>query len=1361
MTNELNKSQEFIKKLQLERTDYKYPSQVRTISKSLLQLSQGIYTEPERFVYELLQNAVDAFSDTGQSSLEIHIKVENDRFIFMHNGNPFSEIDVEGISDVGNGTKANDSKKIGYKGIGFKSVFMPSVSRVGVISGDFCFEFNKERAFYLMPEFPDDKPLTTDDIPWQVIPIDSPGLREECDNPGFNVITIVYTSEAQAIATKINELFSELQFLLFLRNDNVTIRFERNNQEVFCIRKVRQQSELPSIHIASLFRNEKEESKWMLFTKEIPVPPKVKTALEHDFNTPNKLKEAQDVELSFAVQIDGNKVVPVSNASVFTFLPTSYKGLRQPFLINANFITDAGRQQLHQESEWNKFIFEKIPELYLEFVSAFSRKYSNYTEVLPNIYPDNDTLVGVYRKALQPAFHSVAFVPNRDGDLLKIDDILIDKTGISKSVIPIGLFLRHVNSIWYTRFTNKSFVDDTSIIGCVLGSIKVFEDKHLSDLISDEAVASSISEQEDVRLINFLYERACGLLNESKSTNDSFKESLQHTPFLLDADCELRLPNDLVFPSSYQECDVAASNVPIINKTVFSAIKCEKGLVEWLHSLGVEDLSDMTFVDYLFEHPDYITVENAISVGRSLFETWKKENFLERKPYSDRIKEISFLAKDGNIYPISNLYLGSFYDPEDDMESVLPQKPELFLSDDYPENGSVEDWSYFMKKCGIGYKLGITERVYPESELMCDLLKDAVKSFSDYPHDYAGYLGFPNPIIDIKVKLGYISFIDYQKPDYTLDQSVFSKVLSQDRRGWETKERIWGPIKYWSKYRGEPPVDKPLMDLLPHSISSRYGSFLEYVLANEQKFPTSQGDSKCANEVFINSPSIMGIGSKYLPVLALSTTVHESWREILPFKQELSINDLLFVLGKLSEDESIDQAEKEDRVSAIYRLILERGQQESDVISEWAKSNKLLSRSGLFLPAKELTYITVDGFKDDGSRVYCERLGQGNFDKKIKLLKSFGVKVITQEDIVPKFENAVENDELKDKLVRKLQYVTILKQSSKKDAEEQRNEIYDRIKTSKFFKCSSIYLTYGKDEDTISKNTFSEGKAFYYTGNITVAKMEPLLAPLCRFLNIVGCESELMVILLTDDHHSLVEYLADKGYDIKGIAEPQLTNLSKEGRSDSLRKLDTHSAKIEYAEEANSSETPMPIVDSPGTVLHKGKLTPEERIQLNREARIAAKKYLENEMGYNCSGWDAENSRQIVYDVKCKEESIVVVVISSNESRLHLHPYAFAELMGNPQNLLLNYVDGKIYSLSFNEIFLDNPNVNLIFDADIITSKEFAFIANRYRTSQRTCFVVENPKFSISDQIKGFGLDEKKEGGDVFVDISLDVLFDF
>ena len=130
--------------------------------------------------------------------------------------------------------------------------------------------------------------------------------------------------------------------------------------------------------------------------------------------------------------------------------------------------------------------------------------------------------------------------------------------------------------------------------------------------------------------------------------------------------------------------------------------------------------------------------------------------------------------------------------------------------------------------------------------------------------------------------------------------------------------------------------------------------------------------------------------------------------------------------------------------------------------------------------------------------------------------------------------------------------------------------------------------------------------------------------------------------------------------------------------------------------------------------------------------------------------------------VKYKGRYITVVITSSIGRKLYLHPRLFAELMTNPNNLLLNYgYDRRIHRISFEETFKDNEDVNLIFDTNVITPSEFAYLANRYMHSKKTCFVIENINYSLSDQIKGFGLSEKKNDADVYTDISADDLFDF
>lgn len=49
----------------------------------------------------------------------------------------------------------------------------------------------------------------------------------------------------------------------------------------------------------------------------------------------------------------------------------------------------------------------------------------------------------------------------------------------------------------------------------------------------------------------------------------------------------------------------------------------------------------------------------------------------------------------------------------------------------------------------------------------------------------------------------------------------------------------------------------------------------------------------------------------------------------------------------------------------------------------------------------------------------------------------------------------------------------------------------------------------------------------------------------------------------------------------------------------------------------------------------------------------------------------------------------------------------------------------------------------------------------RYMYSKKTCFVIENITYSISDQIKGFGLNEKMSDSDVYTNIDTNELFDF
>ena len=123
---------------------------------SLRIIEREINRVKEAFIYELLQNA----DDYPQANKKVDVKIfttENE-FIFSHNGSPFKFNNVYALCNINDGDKQDDVNKIGYKGIGFKSVFAYS-EKVVIKSGKYIFKFDKKHH-----EFQRDKPF-------QIIPI--------------------------------------------------------------------------------------------------------------------------------------------------------------------------------------------------------------------------------------------------------------------------------------------------------------------------------------------------------------------------------------------------------------------------------------------------------------------------------------------------------------------------------------------------------------------------------------------------------------------------------------------------------------------------------------------------------------------------------------------------------------------------------------------------------------------------------------------------------------------------------------------------------------------------------------------------------------------------------------------------------------------------------------------------------------------------------------------------------------------------------------------------------------------------------------------------------------------------------------
>lgn len=315
--------------------------------------------------------------------------------------------------------------------------------------------------------------------------------------------------------------------------------------------------------------------------------------------------------------------------------------------------------------------------------------------------------------------------------------------------------------------------------------------------------------------------------------------------------------------------------------------------------------------------------------------------------------------------------------------------------------------------------------------------------------------------------------------------------------------------------------------------------FLPWAFAHYQKFPATDGHLYSAAELYMNSNDIKDIADKYLPIINLNNNIHESWNCILHLRNILQLEDYLTILTKISKDKDNAEQNKE-RISKIYQRLVDldslSSPSKTEQIKEWANSNKILSKDGTFKYPNDLNHITLDSFKSE-NRVYIG--SPSNREKVIELLSLMGVRVITEKNIKPSFKNKKETKELQRLLKGILSPLAIIALGEKIDEtsyNEKKQSLLALLNNTYFYHCEEIRLTYGNNDDTIEKNSFGSKNEFYYTGSLRPANVEPLLTPLCKYLEIKGKERELFIMLI-EDHDGIRQNLEDKGYNTSLLEE--------------------------------------------------------------------------------------------------------------------------------------------------------------------------------------------------------------------------------
>lgn len=444
---------------------------MKMISSQLTSSSEGT------FIYELLQNANDYPTKDALGNdvpVIVEFRLINDYLLYRHTGDYFSPRNVAAICKVHDGDKEHKKNAIGYKGIGFKTVFTGS-DLVIIKTGDYQFRFDQNKS--------------AKGAPWQVMPlwtensdIDPDVLKVmQQESEKFRVqVAIHCLNKDKFVASDEN---TKMDLLKGLFDDIRSIVFVPNVQEV----RIYNEENI-------VIDTRKDSDQWLLCDPLKYELSKDETKAINDeislSNTriPEKYRDTKDTYVSFACKRDGRKLLPVEDAHVYCYLPTEVK-FGFPFLMNTDMIPNGKRTDIEKNLKINLHIAyiagRKMYSWIRSLILSGEYDYSSIFDLVPNFKECIEGTMDENHKALitqiEQGFkyelcegNNTDFIPVGENGSIKlypIDSIIRDSTTLSSSDVMTDeefLMVSGLNGKLASKLLrgNKNFLTLVDAYGC-------------------------------------------------------------------------------------------------------------------------------------------------------------------------------------------------------------------------------------------------------------------------------------------------------------------------------------------------------------------------------------------------------------------------------------------------------------------------------------------------------------------------------------------------------------------------------------------------------------------------------------------------------------------------------------------------------------------------------------------------------------------------------------------------------------------------------------------------------------------------------------------------------------------------------
>ncbi|MBD2452249.1 DUF3883 domain-containing protein [Nostoc sp. FACHB-152] len=799
--------------------------------------------------------------------------------------------------------------------------------------------------------------------------------------------------------------------------------------------------------------------------------------VKNNLNVPEYIQEEKrenvkltELILAFSLQEDGTADTRLEQ-KVFAFLPTRSYGFK--FLIQADFLVPANREDIHKDTRWNKWIRDNIAATFLSAVEEFKQDIKlnkNYYNYIPLTHEVKDEF----------------FIPvvNEIYNKLKVIRCILtesEKWQIPSQIVQADEQIRGlISNNDLQQLLNKEYIHPE--VKAKMPILETLGVKKLSldDLLQCLQNSEWVKKQNDTWFINlYIYLKNCNITDLSKLKNlkiipleNNKLASTQETLIFFP------LKDKGIYGFEFEQ-ELQFIKITLIESTIQDS---KNSVIEFLKKLGLQNASPYEIIEnYIlpiyqgsFWESKGDQLLGYIFYIKDNLEEYEKEFNKKTNPYSwsyyrkdplENLKVSLRIKTDKNSYLRPNeVYIPASYGNENNLEKLLSGIQDVwFVSPEYIQHithindasekaEKIKEWKNFFVKLGVHTLPKVNKEVH--------IVSHRSNKKNIYTHDYCIYSS------SHILKIIEINNVEKNKR--------LAEILDSN---WS----YYKQLKQWSNYYYG-------SDARWHPYQFRDSDWFAKI-KTAAWLPTTNGSLAKPLEIFQAEPETVSILGDSVPYLAIALNNQDFIKDLGIKVRITDLKDYADWLFALSRKPKLNEKD-ETILLKIYQQLNNSAITSEDWWSKfvsqrifWTNQENFCTANNVLINDNEEIY---DLFKDNPQIAFL-KIPPFYYLKLQHFIKATGIRYISQiikTELAIEQEQRVEEERLTEQIKSLIPYaLRYLYQLEHQTYEQLKsNQTLVQLKNLVCYRVKNLKIKYLLNE----QSACTQRSAFLYNGNLYI-----------------------------------------------------------------------------------------------------------------------------------------------------------------------------------------------------------------------------------------------------------------------------------